>query len=220
MITNYEIILRLLIGTLLGGIIGFERQMHGRSAGFRTQLLVCVACVLLMLISENYYSSNTLFPRIDPTRLAAGAMTGIGFLGAGVILKTGFTVQGLTTAACIWIVAAIGLAIGAGQYVAGVAGFVITFFSLWFLRLIEARMPSITYRHITLNADETGDEAVIRSLFEDRGFHIKKMDYNIEFQKKEKTYVFTIEIKKESLIKEVIDSVSKLGFVKKLEIKS
>ena len=220
MITDYEIISRLLIGTLLGGIIGFERQIHGRPAGFRTQLLVCVSCVLLMLISENFFTSNPLSPRIDPTRIAAGAMTGVGFLGAGVILKTGFSIQGLTTAACIWIVAAIGLAIGAGQYVAGVTGFIITFFSLWFLRLVEARMPGMAYRHITLTVDETGDEASIRSLFEDRGLKVKKMDYNIEFHKKEKTYIFTIEIKNESLIKEFVDSISKLGFVKKLEIRN
>lgn len=220
MITHYEIISRLLIGTLLGGIIGFERQTHGRPAGFRTQLLVCVACVLLMLISESYYVTNPLYPRVDPTRIAAGAMTGVGFLGAGVILKTGFSIQGLTTAACIWIVAAIGLAIGAGQYVAGVTGFIITFFSLWFLRILEARMPGMAYRHITLRVDETGDETALRSLFEDRGLKIKRMEYEIEFHKKEKTYIFTIEIKNESLIKEVIDSISKLGFVKKLEIKN
>jgi putative Mg2+ transporter-C (MgtC) family protein len=120
------------LGTLLGGIIGFERQTHGRPAGFRTQLLVCVSCVLLMIISEGYYadSGQAGLMRIDPTRIAAGAMTGVGFLGAGVILKSGASVQGLTTAACVWIVSAIGLAIGAGQYVAAIVGFVITFVSL------------------------------------------------------------------------------------------
>jgi len=220
MITTYEIISRLLIGTLLGGIIGFERQVHGRPAGFRTQLLVCVACVLLMLISENYYAANPFSQRVDPTRIAAGAMTGVGFLGAGVILKTGFSIQGLTTAACIWIVAAIGLAVGAGLYREAVTGFVISFFSLWFLRIVEARMPVMAYRYITLTADETGDEAVIRSMFEDRGFKIKKMDYEIEFFKKEKTFMFTIATKDEASMKKVIESVSKLDFVKRLEIKS
>src|SRR4030065_2011233 len=139
MISLYEICFSVLLGALLGGVIGFERQTHGRPAGFRTQLLVCVACVLIMIISESYYVQSSLRPeyaRIDPTRIAAGAMTGVGFLGAGVILKTGLSIQGLTTAACIWIVAAIGLSVGAGQYVAGVSGFVIMFFSLWFLRII------------------------------------------------------------------------------------
>ena len=182
MLTPNEIILRLLLGTLLGGIIGYERQTHGRPAGFRTQLLVCVACVLLMIISENYYAHGRLteeYVRFDPTRIAAGAMTGIGFLGAGVILKTGLSVQGLTTAACIWIVAAIGLAVGVGQYLAATTGTVITFISLWMLRIVETKIPRLTYRYITLVTDESGDENTIRSLFEERGFRVSRMDYEI-----------------------------------------
>lgn len=222
MITPYETIMRLLLGTLLGGIIGFERQTHGRPAGFRTQLLVCVACVLLMIISENYYnlsSMNSSYGRFDPTRIAAGAMTGIGFLGAGVILKTGLSIQGLTTAACIWIVAAIGLAVGAGQYVAGVSGFVITFFSLWFLRIIENRIPRHIFKYVTLVTDENGDEQVITSLFDSKGFKISKMEYEIKFPEKQKAFIFTISTNDGVSMKEVIGAVSNLGFVKKLEIK-
>lgn len=223
MISPYEIILKLLLGMILGGIIGFERQTHGRAAGFRTQLLVCVACVLLMIISEGYYARVTVNPeiaRVDPTRIAAGAMTGIGFLGAGVILKSGFSVQGLTTAACIWIVAAIGLAVGAGQYVAAAAGFVITFFSLWVLRILEARMPRLLYKYVSLVTDESGDESVISSFFKRNGFDIIKMDYAIEFQKNEKTFTFTISAKDGAVMKEVIDGISALKFVKSLQIKT
>lgn len=219
MITPFEIIARLLLGTLLGGIIGFERQTHGRPAGFRTQLLVCVACVLIMIISESYYVSNPLYPRVDPTRIAAGAMTGIGFLGAGVILKTGFTIQGLTTAACIWIVSAIGLAIGAGQYLAGISGFVITFFSLYVMRIWEERIPRWVYKHIKVVTDETGDEDAITSLFSKGGFMISKMEYEIEFHKKEKTYAFTLTTKDNVPMKDIIDAVSRLNFIRKLEIK-
>ena len=104
MIPVYEMIIRLLLGALIGGIIGFERELHGRAAGFRTQLLVCVAAVLIMVISENYYFhlhnlDSTL--RIDPARISAGALMGIGFLGDGVIIKSGYRVRGLTTAASI-----------------------------------------------------------------------------------------------------------------------
>ncbi len=223
MITPYEIILKLLLGTLLGGIIGFERQTHGRAAGFRTQLLVCVACVLIMIISESYYAKSVVNPeytRIDPTRIAAGAMTGVGFLGAGVILKTGLSIQGLTTAACIWIVSAIGLAVGAGQYLAGISGFVITFFSLWGLRIMEARMPRLTYRYITMITDESGDEKTVVSLFEKKSFRIVKMDYSIDFAEKKKTFIFTATTKDDSLIREVIGDLSGLDSVKKIEIKS
>jgi len=223
MISPYEIIFKLLLGALLGGIIGFERQTHGRPAGFRTQLLVCVACVLIMIISESYFVQSVVRPeyaRIDPTRIAAGAMTGVGFLGAGVILKTGVSIQGLTTAACIWIVSAIGLAIGAGQYVAGITGFVITFISLWFLRLMEIKIPTMAYKYVTVVTDNSGDEKTIASIFEDRGFKINKMDYDIEITKNEKKYIFTMSSKDGISMKEVIDAVTNLKFAKKLEIRS
>ena len=223
MISPYEIILKLLLGALLGGIIGFERQTHGRPAGFRTQLLVCVACVLIMIISESYYIQNSLKPeyaRIDPTRIAAGAMTGVGFLGAGVILKTGVSIQGLTTAACIWIVSAIGLAIGAGQYVAGITGFAITFISLWFLRLMEIKIPTMAYKYVTVLTDKSGDEKAITSIFENRGFKINKMDYEINIMDQEKKFIFTISSNDRTSIKEVLDAVAGLKFAKKLEIRS
>ena len=218
-----EIILKLSLGTLLGGIIGFERQTHGRPAGFRTQLLVCVACVLLMIISGSYYMEGAAAPgqvRIDPTRIAAGAMTGVGFLGAGVILKTGASVQGLTTAACVWIVSAIGLAIGAGQYAAGIGGFVITFISLWLLRILETKMPRTVYKYVTLTTDDSGDEKNIRAVFEDRGFKIIKMDYAVTFPEREKTFTFTVAGKHSSPIRQVIDVLSSQRSVQKLEIRS
>jgi putative Mg2+ transporter-C (MgtC) family protein len=176
-----------------------------------------------MIISESYYAksaTNPEFTRVDPTRIAAGAMTGVGFLGAGVILKTGLSIQGLTTAACIWIVSAIGLAIGAGQYLAGIAGFVITFFSLWGLRIMEVRMPRLTYRYVTMVTDESGDEKIVTSPFEKRGFQIVKMDYAIKFEEKEKTFIFTASTKDDVPLKEVIEDVAGLNGIKRLEIKS
>lgn len=95
MLSETEIIIRLLLGAVLGGIIGFERQVHGRQAGFRTQLLVCVASVLVMIVSEYYHHLSYMNPsyvRVDPGRIAAGAITGIGFIGAGAILKMGITI--------------------------------------------------------------------------------------------------------------------------------
>jgi putative Mg2+ transporter-C (MgtC) family protein len=219
----YEIIFKLLLGTLLGGIIGFERQTHGRAAGFRTQLLVCVACVLIMIISESYYAKSAVNPemtRIDPTRIAAGAMTGVGFLGAGVILKTGLSIQGLTTAACIWIVSAIGLAVGAGQYLAGISGFVITFFSLWGLRILEVRMPRMTYRYVTVITDDSGDEKVVTRPVERNGFEIVKMDYAVAVREKEKTFIFTVAARESASVREVIAEVASLGAVKRFEVKS
>src|SRR5512142_780647 len=133
MLSSAEIAVRLLTGALFGGVIGFERQVHGRPAGFRTHILVCIAAVLIMIVSEYYQYLSVVDPayiRIDPGRIAAGALAGVGFIGAGVVLKSGLSIQGLTTAACIWVVSAIGLAIGSGLYLAGIITFCITIFSL------------------------------------------------------------------------------------------
>lgn len=224
MVEPHEILLKLFLGGLLGGIIGFERQTHGRAAGFRTQLLVCVACVLLMIISEGYYfgrpveGSGSL--RIDPTRIAAGAMTGVGFLGAGVILKTGVSIQGLTTAACIWMVSAIGLAVGAGQYVAAISGFAITVFALWVLRYVELIMPRTSYRYVTLVTDDSSDEEGIKTFFTCRGCSITKMDYEMDIAAKEKTFVFTIASKDSVSMDAVIRDITATPSAKRLSIKS
>jgi len=109
---------RLLASVLAGGLIGLERSFRGRPAGFRTHTLVCMASTLLMLITVYEWQwMESLSPdsiRMDPTRMAQGIMTGIGFLGAGVIFKEGISVRGLTTAASIWVAASIGMAVGFG----------------------------------------------------------------------------------------------------------
>ena len=117
---------RVLLALVLGGLIGMERTIHGRAAGFRTHALVCLASALLMMAAVyqgRWMSTNVIGTiTIDPTRTAQGIMTGIGFLGAGVIFKEGLTVRGLTTAASIWITAAIGIQVGIGFYFVAVLG--------------------------------------------------------------------------------------------------
>jgi putative Mg2+ transporter-C (MgtC) family protein len=113
---------RLLLAVLAGGLIGLERSVHGRPAGFRTHTLVCAASSLLMLLSIFQWQLIAGAPmdtvRVDPTRMAQGIMTGIGFLGAGVIIKERLKIRGLTTAASLWLTAAIGVVIGMGLYFA------------------------------------------------------------------------------------------------------
>jgi putative Mg2+ transporter-C (MgtC) family protein len=120
------ILVRVLAAVVVGALIGFERTFHGRPAGFRTHALVCVASSLLMLVTVYQNQWMTIVPldaiRTDPTRMAQGIMTGIGFLGAGVIFKEGLTVRGLTTAASIWVTAAIGILLGIGFYFAATLG--------------------------------------------------------------------------------------------------
>ena len=123
-IDNYShLLIRILIAGLLGGIIGLERDIHGRSAGLRTHLLVCIGASLFMIMSEQIaiHAKNNGIISSDPARIAAQIVTGIGFLGAGTIIREGFTIRGLTTAACLWVVAAIGMSVGAGYYILAVS---------------------------------------------------------------------------------------------------
>jgi uncharacterized membrane protein YhiD involved in acid resistance len=126
---------------IVGAVIGFERSFHGRPAGFRTHALVCMASALLMLVTVYQLHWMTEVPidtiRADPTRMAQGIMTGIGFLGAGVIFKEGLTVRGLTTAASIWITAAIGILVGIGFWYPAILGTLATLAVLAIFRFIK-----------------------------------------------------------------------------------
>jgi len=145
---------RLLLAALAGGIIGLERSYHGRPAGFRTHTLVCVSSSLLMLFTVFQWRLLADAPldtiRVDPTRMAQGIMTGIGFLGAGVIMKEQLTVRGLTTAASIWMTASIGIVIGMGFFFAAAVVSVITLGTLSLFRSIESVMPNINYGKLTI----------------------------------------------------------------------
>ncbi|MDF1592644.1 MAG: MgtC/SapB family protein [Desulfobacterales bacterium] len=163
-----ETVLRLTMGALLGGIIGYERQVHGRSAGLRTQMLTCIASVLIILVSEHFYLLSVIDPsfiRIDPGRIAAGAITGIGFLGAGVIIKTGASIQGLTTAACLWMVSAIGIAVGTGLYIPAAVACGLTVISLNIGRIIGNKSTSILCRNLPVIAGQDFKDEQVLSVF-------------------------------------------------------
>ncbi len=132
-----------------GGIIGFEREWRGRAAGFRTHILVCLASALLMQagMSQGAWAFEALPNEnivTDPTRMAHGVLTGVGFLCAGVIFRTGFSIHGLTTAASLWITSALGILFGAGMYGLGALGTAVTAVILVGLRLVSVRLPSYT----------------------------------------------------------------------------
>ena len=168
----------LLVATIAGGLIGLERSYHGRPAGFRTHMLVCVASSLLMLVTmyqaDLFAGAPPDTVRIDPTRMAQGVMTGIGFLGAGVILREGLSVRGLTTAASIWVTAAIGILAGVGFYSAVLMGSVITIGILTVFRKAESRMPSQIYANNTIvfGRDNYLSETEIRELLLKNGFSV------------------------------------------------
>src|SRR6266536_2576128 len=169
------IIVRIACAVLIGASIGFERTFHGRPAGFRTHALVCLASSLLMLVTvyPNWWMTVTPSDafRTDPTRMAQGIMTGIGFLGAGVIFKEGLTVRGLTTAASIWITAAIGILVGIGFYFAAALGTLATLAVLAVFRWIEQMLTAEFYAQNMLRFDRENviAEAEVRGLLHKHG---------------------------------------------------
>jgi len=136
-----EMSLRLLLALVLGGLIGLERELGGHSAGFRTHILVCLGSAIIVLLSMYGFAAFAAEPnvRLDPARLAAQVISGVGFLGAGTILRNGFGVTGLTTAASLWVSAAIGLSAGAGFYYGAVIGTFLVVISLFVLNKVEKR---------------------------------------------------------------------------------
>ena len=140
----WEVFLRLALAAALGAAIGLERELREREAGLRTHLLVSLGSALFTIVSaygfHAFLASGANVVRADPTRIAAQIVTGIGFLGAGAIIRQGLSVRGLTTAATLWVVAAIGLAAGAGYYSAAVISTVLVLMSLWPLRIVAYRI--------------------------------------------------------------------------------
>jgi putative Mg2+ transporter-C (MgtC) family protein len=139
---DFVAVARLFLAAILGGLIGWEREKHGRAAGLRTHLLLCLGCALVMLVSLHVptlfgnYGADSIY-RVDPARMAAHVLSGLGFLGAGAIVTLGRWVRGLTTAACVWVTAAIGLAVGAGYVFVALCTFVLVMFALHTLRAWE-----------------------------------------------------------------------------------
>jgi putative Mg2+ transporter-C (MgtC) family protein len=189
---------RVLLALVLGGLIGMERTIHGRAAGFRTHALVCLASALLMMAAVyqgRWMSTNVIGTiTIDPTRTAQGIMTGIGFLGAGVIFKEGLTVRGLTTAASIWITAAIGIQVGIGFYFVAVLGAAATLVVLAFFLALERKMPAEVYMYheVCFAGDAVPSEDELRKLIASHGFAITHLTEHMRDRGKQFEYRMTL----------------------------
>lgn len=148
-------LIRLSLSLLAGGLIGLERTHHGRPAGIRTHTLVCMSSTLLMLLSIFQWDLVANAPletiRVDPTRMAQGIMTGIGFLGAGVILKESMTIRGLTTAGSIWMTASLGIVIGMGLYPAALTALILALIVLTLFRKVETFIPIQEYGRLIVS---------------------------------------------------------------------
>jgi putative Mg2+ transporter-C (MgtC) family protein len=149
-LSDWELALRLLLAAGIGGALGLERELQYHEAGFRTHMLVALGSAIFTVVSaygfEDFLTSGDAVVRADPTRIAAQIVTGIGFLGAGAIIRDGMNVRGLTTAANLWAVAAIGICCGAGYYAAALIGAAVAFFALYPLR-VAANKTIDRWRH-------------------------------------------------------------------------
>jgi len=175
-ISEMDIMLRLAISCILGGLIGFERESLDRPAGLRTHILVCVGSALMTLVSIYGFAAFDTVTK-DPGRIAAQVVSGIGFLGAGTILREGLTVTGLTTAASLWVVAGIGLAIGSGLFFAGIAGTALVFVTLVLFGQMERRHWTNKCRNrITIVVrDQPGQLGRVGMFFGKHGIGIKNI---------------------------------------------
>ncbi len=181
------IVAHLLVATTAGALIGYERSYQGRPAGFRTHTLVCIASAVLMLLAIYqglWFAASAEIVRVDPTRMAQGIMTGIGFLGAGVIVKEGASVRGLTTAASIWITAAIGILAGVGFYFPVVVATALTLGTLSLFRYIEARMPALSYLQHTVRfpLNRAIPEPEYRALVAEHGLRATEVSYRVSVE--------------------------------------
>jgi putative Mg2+ transporter-C (MgtC) family protein len=174
--------LRLVLAAVIGAAIGVERELRDQAAGLRTHMLVSVGACLFTLVSvygfEAIASDQAPSARYDVTRVASNIVTGVGFLGAGAIIRHGLSIRGLTTAASLWIVAAMGTAVAVGMYWATVVAAVITIVSLWGLRTVRGRIRragGITREILTLRADSEAALDRALDLVQQRGYRIRHL---------------------------------------------
>ena len=148
-IENADILLRIIFSIILGSIIGLERELTNKSAGLRTQIMVCLgSCLFTILSIYGFSTAVTLYPLGDPSRVAAQIITGIGFIGAGTVLRQGLTVTGLTTASTLWIVAAIGMACGCGKLNIAIVSTILAVAILVLIRILEMKIMPKNLKHL------------------------------------------------------------------------
>ncbi len=210
-----NISIRLGLALVLGGLIGLERESSNRAAGLRTNILVCVGSALVMILSMYGFSEfvEEANVRTDPARLAAQVISGIGFLGAGVILRNGTSITGLTTAATLWVVAAIGLAVGAGEFYMAIAATVLVLFSLLVLNVVEKKwLRAKSFRVIKIKTkDRPGSLGEISALMHKLNIEIRKisMEQVAETELSPMVYIYlSVKLSAKKPIAAIVEDIS------------
>lgn len=212
----FDIIIPCMLAMIFGGAIGLQRERHERPAGLRTHTLVCLGSTVFTLVS---YLGFTSFAGVDASRIAAGIVTGIGFIGAGVIFRQGPLVKGVTTAASIWIVAAIGVSLGVKLYYLAVIAAVLGFLILSILKSFESRIIRTPNYRIKITASKDFDDiGKIIDTVKDFSFDIKSKKYEFEPDSNTKMYSYNIHSKIPDLSQKIIDRISKIDGVLKITV--
>ena len=221
---NLEMLLRLLLAVAAGSIVGIERETRGRPAGLRTHILVTLGAAILSVASlqlgevVNVFGSD-LNVRVDVSRIASGMITGIGFLGAGTIIKTGTTVRGLTTAASLWCVACIGMGFGFGFYTLSIVGSILMMFTLMVINKIERGISKNIYKMITVVIKGTSDRVdELRQIFIARGWGV--MDTAWKKNKTTKKFIVKYEVRfnMKKNVREAAAILDELDFVESYKV--
>lgn len=215
----YEIIFKLALACVLGALIGLERESLNRPAGLRTYTLVCVGSALAMIVSIDIYMQYYQTVNADPGRIAAQVISGIGFLGAGTIMREGASVRGLTTAAGLWVVACIGLAVGAGLYIPAVATTILILFVLiYFIRFEQFFTGLREYKGLVMVVeDRPGQVGAIGSILGDMGVLIKNIQLNHMENEDNLEVELLVELPSGMKISDVIEELSSMKELKSID---
>lgn len=220
-ITNQIAFIRLFFSFLAGALIGFERSHRRQNAGLRTHILICVGSTLLMLLSMWVTERVDGIKYGDPGRIAAQVVSGIGFLGAGSIIRLGNTMKGLTTAASIWFIAALGLTIGAGMYLPALFALVIILFSLIVLDPIEQHFfPSERFKHLIIAySGEFDFPDKARHVIEMAGIPVQSVDVEKDLKKNISIVRYLVRVSSETDTGDLYSMLKDLGGIEKMELK-
>ena len=215
--TYGDFLFRMLLASLLGGLIGLERDIHGRAAGLRTHLLVSLGAAVFAIMSDAVAMNSTGSGfASDPGRIAAQIVTGIGFLGAGVIIKEGLTVRGLTTAACLWIAAAIGMTAGMGYYLIAVFTTVIALIGLIVVKFMERLYPKDSYRFLSIKTPIDIDVSQLIDIVKRKNLKILSCDIEKNYELSTSLIRLSIRLHycglTDKLAHEIIDSLENSSF--------
>ncbi len=176
---SLEIVFRLILAGILGGIIGYERETENKPAGFRTHMLICIGSALVMVTSEDIFSRYAGLTNLDPARLGAQVISGVGFLGAGTIIRDGLNVRGLTTAAGVWVVACVGLAAGIGFYEGAIVSTLFIYLILLTMKKFQDRLKVRNHNKVILIRfqDRPGQLGAIGTTFGRYGHSIRNVEF-------------------------------------------